>query len=75
MRTIATPEEDRLRLEEVQKIHDIRLQLRDELSLMTMEEFNQHVEDLLAERGMHLCWNREGMGRVAEPLPALASGK
>jgi hypothetical protein len=55
-------------LEPIREIHAIRLKLQDERAGMTAVEYNKMAEVSLAKRGLHLCRDLAGQGRVVSAI-------
>jgi len=51
-------------LELIREIHAIRLKLQEETVGMTAEEYNKRAEISLAKRGISLCYDLSGTGKL-----------
>ena len=51
-------------LEPVKRIHAIRLKIQDEAKQMGEAAYNKRLEASLAQRGIAICYDRIGKGRI-----------
>ena len=51
-------------LEPVKRIHAIRLKIQDEAKELGEVEYNKRLEANLAQRGIAICYDRIGKGRI-----------
>jgi hypothetical protein len=57
-------------LEPIREIHAIRLKIQDETAGMTAEELNKKAEASLAKRGLSLCYDLVGQGKINNRVTA-----
>ncbi|MDR3130672.1 MAG: hypothetical protein LBU18_03925 [Treponema sp.] len=51
-------------MEPIREIHAIRLKIQDETAGMTAEERNKRAEASLAKRGLSICYDLVGRGKI-----------